>query len=240
MARDDGSGGGRAPYVGLSAFRTEDADSFVGRERLVEEVARRLREHRFVAAHAAFPARERFPVPLVRNDHRHPDPVQVVRHPRGPEPGGQVAVEVPLGLDGAPLIAVAHLDAVRQPHPQALRARAVDRGKQSGAAIRWQRGEVLLVGVGRDRLLQAGAEPGPVSVLPGPADVVDAVREGALRRAVRHDPEKEPLLLQAVPLKELLGDVEGFGFAGEVKGVTGLTGTLCRRACLGMLLPSRN
>ncbi|MDH6696811.1 helix-turn-helix domain-containing protein [Streptomyces griseoviridis] len=49
VARDDGSGGGRAPYVGLSAFRTEDADSFVGRERLVEEVARRLREHRFVA-----------------------------------------------------------------------------------------------------------------------------------------------------------------------------------------------
>ncbi|WP_222443345.1 WD40 repeat domain-containing protein [Streptomyces misionensis] len=40
--------GQRAPYAGLAAFRTQDAEWFFGRERLVAQVLRRLREQRFV------------------------------------------------------------------------------------------------------------------------------------------------------------------------------------------------
>ncbi|GGM60906.1 hypothetical protein GCM10012275_34940 [Longimycelium tulufanense] len=39
---------GDAPYVGLSAFRVEDADRFFGRQRLVEQLVRRLLQGRFV------------------------------------------------------------------------------------------------------------------------------------------------------------------------------------------------
>ncbi|MEU8706635.1 XRE family transcriptional regulator [Streptomyces sp. NPDC048565] len=48
-AQDEGSVSARPPYAGLSVFRTEDADRFFGRERLVDEVTRRLGEHRLVA-----------------------------------------------------------------------------------------------------------------------------------------------------------------------------------------------
>ncbi|CAK7285971.1 WD_REPEATS_REGION domain-containing protein [Streptomyces misionensis JCM 4497] len=40
--------GQRAPYAGLAAFRTQDAEWFFGRERLVDQVLQRLREQRFV------------------------------------------------------------------------------------------------------------------------------------------------------------------------------------------------
>ncbi|GHJ37372.1 XRE family transcriptional regulator [Streptomyces sp. TS71-3] len=39
----------RPPYAGLAAFQPEDADWFFGRERLVQELAEKLRRHRFVA-----------------------------------------------------------------------------------------------------------------------------------------------------------------------------------------------
>ncbi|KAA6223927.1 hypothetical protein CP973_20170 [Streptomyces albofaciens JCM 4342] len=42
-----------APYAGLAAFRAQDADWFFGRERLVEELAARLRGQRFVALFGA-------------------------------------------------------------------------------------------------------------------------------------------------------------------------------------------
>ncbi|SMC68820.1 nSTAND1 domain-containing NTPase [Kibdelosporangium aridum] len=40
---------GEAPYVGLSAYRSEDAQWFFGRERLVEDLAMRLSTQRFLA-----------------------------------------------------------------------------------------------------------------------------------------------------------------------------------------------
>ncbi|MGN9781465.1 nSTAND1 domain-containing NTPase [Nonomuraea sp. ZG12] len=44
---------GRAPYVGLSAFRQEDADLFFGRERLADELVERLAADRLVAVFGA-------------------------------------------------------------------------------------------------------------------------------------------------------------------------------------------
>ncbi|GLZ31740.1 hypothetical protein Lesp02_39280 [Lentzea sp. NBRC 105346] len=38
-----------APYVGLSAYRAEDADRFFGRERLVDDLVKRISRHRFLA-----------------------------------------------------------------------------------------------------------------------------------------------------------------------------------------------
>lgn len=42
-----------APYVGLGSFQRADADRFFGRERLVDELARRLDRHRFVVLYGA-------------------------------------------------------------------------------------------------------------------------------------------------------------------------------------------
>lgn len=39
----------KGPYAGLAAFSEEDAEWFFGRERLVDELCERVREHRFVA-----------------------------------------------------------------------------------------------------------------------------------------------------------------------------------------------
>ncbi len=39
---------GRCPYLGLDAFREEDADRFFGRERLVADLIERVRASRFV------------------------------------------------------------------------------------------------------------------------------------------------------------------------------------------------
>ncbi|MEU6865466.1 hypothetical protein ABZ924_19720 [Streptomyces sp. NPDC046876] len=47
-ARQDGGPEGFVPYVGLSAFRAQDADRFFGRERLVEDLLAALARHRVV------------------------------------------------------------------------------------------------------------------------------------------------------------------------------------------------
>ncbi|MFJ8332894.1 XRE family transcriptional regulator [Streptomyces sp. NPDC094437] len=47
-AGPEGAAGDAVPYAGLAEFRAEDADRFFGRERLIEEVAQRLRDSRFV------------------------------------------------------------------------------------------------------------------------------------------------------------------------------------------------
>ncbi|MFC0433820.1 hypothetical protein [Kutzneria buriramensis] len=44
---------GDSPYVGLAAFTADDADRFFGRERLVELLATRLAQHRFVGVFGA-------------------------------------------------------------------------------------------------------------------------------------------------------------------------------------------
>lgn len=48
-ARQDGGAEGVVPYVGLPAFRAQDADRFFGRERLVEDLLAALARHRVVA-----------------------------------------------------------------------------------------------------------------------------------------------------------------------------------------------
>lgn len=44
---------GPAPYVGLAAFQTSDADLFFGRERVVDDLAERIRDRRFIGVFGA-------------------------------------------------------------------------------------------------------------------------------------------------------------------------------------------